>query len=378
MKTTIGVTRLNEDESKYIQVKNNLKKWIVSKNIRQGEKVPSENQLVDLFHVSRHTIRQAIGELVNEGWLLREQGRGTFVNVPFQSSGGDNVPSRTKIAVITTYLADYIFPHIISGIESVVSENGHTLSLLSTGNAFSTERRSLETVILEGVDGLIIEPTKSTLPNLNIDLYFILQERNIPFVMLHSSYVELNASIVALDDSKGAYLATKHLIDLGHEKISGIFKSDDMQGRNRFKGFVKAHQDAHLSVESKNVATYDTENRIQVVENFVAKIFHDLRADRPTAVVCYNDEVAIMVINILRTLGLDVPNDVSVTGFDDSVLAQAGSVALTTVNHPKSVMGEKAVNQLYALMNDKQGMWIPREYVFEPDLIVRGSTSSPH
>jgi GntR family transcriptional regulator, arabinose operon transcriptional repressor len=367
----IQKTHLEGDGSKYQQVKTNIKNWILAGEVDAEGKIPSENTLSELFDVSRHTIRQAIGELVNEGWLHRERGKGTFVAVAQTPQKGPQ--THYNIGVVTTYLVDYIFPHIVQGIESIVVSQGHALSLYSTGNNVATERRALEMALQQGVDGLIIEPTKSTHPNPNIDLYLLMEQKNIPFVMLHSSYVELNASVVQLDDARGSYLATSHLFDIGHRKLGAIFKSDDAQGRARFRGFVKAHQDYRVPIEGQLIRTYTTEDKQHVVTQYVADFVKSLDT-RPTGVVCYNDEIAIELIGQLRAMGIDVPKDLSVTGFDDSSLANNGFVQLTTVRHPKREMGEVAAEMLLDLLANKENMWVPREHVFEPALIVRGST----
>jgi len=194
----MGKIFLDEEGSKYQQVKTNIKKWILAGKVDRDGKIPSENSIAELFGISRHTVRQAVGELVNEGWLYREQGRGTFVKKLVTPQAEGTIPERLNIGVITTYLADYIFPHIISGIESYLTSRGHSVSLYSTSNNVSQERRVLEQALSQGVNGFIIEPTKSTHPNPNIDLYLLMEQKNIPFVMLHSHDVDLKARMVAL------------------------------------------------------------------------------------------------------------------------------------------------------------------------------------
>lgn len=369
----VGTTTLHEEESKYVQLKNHIKGWILGGRVLPGDKIPSEHELAERFGVSRHTVRQAVGELVSEGWLYREQGRGTFVRD--RGPVEERWVKASRIGVITTYIVDYIFPHIISGIEAYAAERGHTLSLWSTSNNFQLERRALESALDLGLDGLIIEPTKSTHPNPNIDLYLLMEQRNIPFVMLHGSYLELNASVVALDDAEGAYLATGHLFDLGHRAVGAIFKSDDIQGRARFRGFVRAHQDYRVPIDGSLIRTYTTEDRDEVILRYVDDVFRRGIGRRPTAVVCYNDEIAVKLISQLTDCGLVVPDDVSVTGFDDSALAENGGVPLTTVRHPKQEMGAKAAEMLVGLMEDPGNMWVPREYIFKPALVIRKSTA---
>lgn len=372
-------TDIRMGKIKYLEIKSCVKTWILEGRIAPNERLPSENALAELFRVSRHTVRQAVRELAHEGWLISEQGKGTFVR-PLHTPGIRSADGKAlRLGVICTYLQDYIFPHIVSGIESFVAARGHTLSLFSTGNDTGIERRCLETALSQGLHGLIVEPTRSTLPNPNIDLYFVLQQRNVPYVMLHSSYIELNSSMVALNDAKGAYLATDHLISLGHQRIGAIFKADDMQGRNRFRGFVKAHQDRHLSVNARSIHTYTTDERSIIAIRYVEQVIAGQPEDeRPTAVVCYNDEIAIQLLQALRGAGISVPEEVSVTGFDDSTLAQMAEVPLTTVTHPKEVLGMEAAKMLLSMFDNMENMWIPRECILEPELVVRTSSAPPN
>jgi GntR family transcriptional regulator of arabinose operon len=91
-------------------------------------------------------------------------------------------------------------------------------------------------------------------------------------------------------------------------------------------------------------------------------------------VVAYNDEIAVQVLLALRGSNISVPNEVAVTGFDDSRLAVVSSIPLTTMRHPKAEMGEVAAKMLLGLMENKDSMWVPREHIFAPELIVREST----
>ena len=226
-------------------VKEKITEWITSGKVKPGDKIYSENELVKLFGVSRHTIRQAIGDLVHEGLLYREQGAGTFCSTklsevqtpalqPFLSGAGKN------IGVITTYISDYIFPSIIRGIESYLTEAGYTLTLTCTNNDVEKEKQCLQTLLDRGIDGLIVEPTKSSNYNPNIPYYLELEQKNIPYLMINQFYSQLMPPHIIVNDEFGGYLATDHLIKLGHEKIIGLFKTDDLQGVNRMRGFIRA------------------------------------------------------------------------------------------------------------------------------------------
>ena len=121
---------------------------------RPGERIESENELAARYHVSRQTVRKALSALIGQGYLRAEHGRGTFV-------AERSTPGSRTIAVVTTYLADYIFPRVIQGIDQELAEHGYSILLKSTRNARHLEARYLEELADMAIDGLIIEPSKS-------------------------------------------------------------------------------------------------------------------------------------------------------------------------------------------------------------------------
>lgn len=127
---------------KYAQVKEEICSWLNQGKIQPDEKLPTENELMQQFGVSRHTIRKAIGDLVSQGLLYSVQGGGTFVASRTAKSA---MHSNKTIGVITTYISDYIFPSIIRGIESYLSEQGYSMLLTSTNNNTESERAALKT-----------------------------------------------------------------------------------------------------------------------------------------------------------------------------------------------------------------------------------------
>ncbi|WP_313351536.1 GntR family transcriptional regulator, partial [Exiguobacterium sp.] len=172
--------------TKYSIVKDHILDWIKDGTVRPGEKIPPESELVQSFKVSRHTIRQAVGELVNEGYLYREQGSGTYcsqVLPTLEAEITERANNGKNIGVITTYMSDYIFPSIIRGIESHLASKGYTLTLSCTNNDVDKERQCLEMMLDRQIDGLIVEPTKSSNYNPNIKYYLELEQQNIPYLM---------------------------------------------------------------------------------------------------------------------------------------------------------------------------------------------------
>ncbi|MNO19840.1 Arabinose metabolism transcriptional repressor [compost metagenome] len=352
---------------KYLQLKTELLSWIESGRLKQGDQTPSENEIAGQFGMSRQTVRQALGQLEKEGWLYRLQGKGTFVTRqdtrPLQSSN--------MIGMMTTHISDYIFPHIVSGAEARLRGGGYSMMLSSTDNDKNKERENLELLLSQPFKGLIIEPTKSAQGNPNLPLYLALEIHRIPFIMINERYPELHCPCLKLDDEAGGYMAAEHLIALGHREIAGFFKTDDLQGANRLKGFTRALYKHRLPLGPDTVTHYTSEQKHTVP--YEAALAMLQRRQRPTAFVCYNDELAVLLLEAARQTGLSVPDDLSLIGFDDSTLATATEVKLTTIRHPKQEMGVQAADMLMDMI-ERRSPEPPNDIIYKPELVLRGST----
>lgn len=357
-------------EVKYKQIKEIIKGRIVDGNIVPDQKIESENELAERFSVSRHTIRQALNELVHEGWLYRHQGRGTFCKRQTQKK--EALQIERTIGIITTSISDYIFPSIIRGIEMQLSSNGYNMLLASTNHEIDREKKCLESILSNKLDGLIVEPTKSALYNPNLNSYLNIERNKIPYVMINSYYSELQPASITVDDEKGGFLAAEHLIQLGHKRIVGIFKVDDLQGVNRMKGFMRAHRENNITIHPGTIISYNTEEKKVKPKQEVLRLLES--SERPTAFFCYNDEIALQILDVLREKELKVPEDISIVGFDDSQLATASEVKITTLTHPKMEMGQLAAKMVVEAIENGKELTFPDQFIFEPKLVVRNST----
>ncbi|HEX7065853.1 MAG TPA: GntR family transcriptional regulator [Bacillales bacterium] len=355
---------------KYKEIIEEIKTWILEGQITPNQKIGSENELMKQFGVSRHTVRQAVGDLVKEGWLYRVQGGGTYCADRLSTF---NTSHEKTIGVITTYISDYIFPSIIRGIESYLSEKDYSVLLASTNNNIDQERKSLKNILTKNLDGLIVEPTKSAFHNPNLNYYLNLERNKIPYVMINASYTELVSPNITVDDEKGGFLATEHLIDSGHQQILGLFKTDDIQGVNRMKGYIRAHRSNGMIPAPEMIATFNTEDKGEPLKAKVKEMLLKHPKAQPDAIFCYNDEIALSILNVIRELGLRVPEDLSIVGYDDSQLAEASEVKLTTVKHPKTEMGEAAARTIINLLEQKRSSQT-ESLMFEPELVIRNST----
>ncbi|WP_309119126.1 GntR family transcriptional regulator [Paenibacillus sp.] len=355
---------------KYARLKKEILNWLETGKLGPNDQVPSENEMAERFGFSRQTVRQTLGELEREGRLYRIQGKGTFVS---ESSRIERGREARSIGLVTTYISNYIFPHIVRGVEAAVRARGYRLMLTSTDNDKGRERESLSMLVSQPLSGLIIEPTKSAEGNPNLAYFLALNNQRIPYVMINASYPEISCPSLVIDDEEGGYAAALHLLQLGHRRIAGFFKSDDLQGVLRLKGFLRAHQKAGCSLHPDFVVAYRTEEKASKPIEDAARLLGRPDGERPTALVCYNDELALQLLEAVRKAGLTVPQDVSVVGFDDSSLATASEVKLTTLAHPKAKMGEDAASMLFEMI-ESGGATVPESKRYKPELIVREST----
>lgn len=355
---------------KYLVLKNYIIEFIKSGDLKQDERVYSDYELASRFNVSRHTVRQAMSELVNEGWLYRVKGKGTFVANYASKRVQENTAASGMIGVMTTYLDDYIFPSIIKGIDDSVNESNYSLVLSYTNNKIEKEAAGLSSMLQKKIDGLIIEPTKSALPNPNVNMYQEFMASGIPIIFINGYYKDIDAPYVIEDDFMGGYIAAKHLVELGHKNIAAIFKVDDIQGHNRYKGFIKLCREKNLPINESAVIWISTED-----VNFMFQHENDnaflKRIGDCTAIMSYNDQISLKVIEIFKRNNIKVPEDISLISFDDSDLAEITDVKLTTVAHPKRELGKIAGKKLLELMRDNNRAV---EEVIQPVLKIRNST----
>ena len=198
---------------KYQELTEQLRLQIVSGEIAPGQKLPSENTLSAQYQVSRQTVRKALAILQNEGYIYAEHGRGTFCSEMMRHAH----PSK-NIAVVTTYLSDYIFPRVIQGIDDVLTGAGYSIVLKNTKNSRTREAECLQEILSKDIDGVIIEPSKSQIFCRHMNLYEQLEKSHIPYVFIQGCFPQMkDKPHVLLDDFQGGYMITKYLTDHGHK-----------------------------------------------------------------------------------------------------------------------------------------------------------------
>lgn len=331
--------------AKYRFLVDTIKEKIKSGAYEPGERMESENRLSDQFGYSRQTVRQALSVLEREGLIERRRGSGTYI-----SAESRRVPRGSNVAIVTTYISDYIFPTIIRGIEETLTGAGYSLTLGVTNNHVEDESRILQSLISRRIDGVIVEGTKTAFPNPNVELYRKLGKMGVPVVFFNSYYRDLaDAVYVITDDKKAGRQAVDLLLSKGCRKLGGVFKSDDMQGHGRYAGFSEGLLRSGFPIGDDSVVWYTTAERSRLFRTDNRDyMFERLRGC--DGIVCYNDQIAYGVIDLLTSRGVRVPEDVLVVGFDDSSVSEYSPVKITSFAHPKDEMGRIAANKLIHML----------------------------
>lgn len=354
---------------KYERIKQEISEKILSEVYKVNEKLPTESELMEIYNVSRFTVRRAIDELEREHFVYRIQGAGIFVD-DWKSKPKSEIKNKT-IGLISTHIVDYIFPNIIAGIDNYISNYGYSILIANTQNNPERERKSLTNLLKNNLSGLIIEPTRSALKNVNKSIYDNIKSMGIPILFINAVYDDLDVPYLIMDDVKVGKMVTEYLISKGHKQTIGIFKVDDKQGINRMNGYIQAYQEHPEISNMGEIMMYQTEEN---KNNLFSKLHTILTRSKfiPTAIVCYNDQLAFQVINFIKEIGLKVPDDLSIVGVDDYKFSRYIDSGLTTVRHPQEKMGLDAGKMIIDMIN-KQSV-SPKIYV--PELIQRHSVRS--
>ncbi|MFP4660579.1 MAG: substrate-binding domain-containing protein [Halanaerobiales bacterium] len=354
---------------KYLQVKNFILKTIDDDGIQPGDKMPSENELRERYHVSRHTIRKALELLEREGLLEKRQGIGTFYQKRQMSLS-------RNIGFISISLYDYIFADILSGIDDILHQNDYQVILGNSKDSIERERLILEQFLDKNIDGLIIEPAKSAISHSNAAILNEFVKRNIPVVVLDSLYPEKQFNYVVVDDQKGGFLAVDYLIRMGHSRVAMIYKSAHSPAVERFKGYKNALQNADISICSELIKPYYN-SEFEHPEKFSAEIRRICQQlleleEIPTAIFCFNDQTAVLTKEILSEKGIAIPDDISLVGFDNSKLVKLNTISISSISHPGKKAGEKAAEIILSQIEGQQvDTWTKK--IFKPDLVKRDS-----
>ncbi|WP_199566766.1 LacI family DNA-binding transcriptional regulator [Streptomyces triticagri] len=276
------------------------------------------------------------------------------------------------VGLLTPELENPIFPAFAQVVAQTLTREGYTPILATQTPGGATEDELTEMLVDRGVDGIVYVSGLHADTTADMRRYDRLRAEGVPFVMINGFSPEVRAPFVSPDDRAAMRLAVTHLLSLGHERIGlALGPQRFVPVQRKLEGFVTTLREQRGIDPAE--AELLVEHSLYSLEGGQAAAAALL--DRGcTAIVCASDLMALGAVRTARQRGLAVPDEVSVVGFDDSPLIAFTDPPLTTVRQPVTAMGLAAVR---ALLEEIAGTPAPHsEYVFLPELVVRGSTAS--
>ncbi|SDX55947.1 LacI family DNA-binding transcriptional regulator [Paenibacillus sp. CF384] len=265
------------------------------------------------------------------------------------------------IGLMLTTLHDSFLDAVVKEINDRLAEHGYFLALSISNGYEDTFHRSLFQE--DRVDGVIL------LSPVDEDEYVMeLKKKKIPFIMIDNSQRNPSVTSIIVDNFKGGYEATKHLIDLGHTEIAHIAGPDSfLSSRERERGFRFALEEAGLQPYGMERGGFEIPTGYRIAKQWIDE------GSLPSAIFASDDYIAVGVLNACMTSGIRIPEDVSLVGFDDQILASEFHPRLTTVRQPSDRIGHAAVELLLNVINEPAKRSVTMQ--IEPELIVRESTA---
>ncbi|MDW2330226.1 substrate-binding domain-containing protein [Vibrio sp. 1069] len=276
--------------------------------------------------------------------------------------------NRTKtIGMLVTTSTNPFFGEVVKGVERSCYQKGYSLILCNTEGDNERMRQSINTLLQKRVDGLIL--MCSSLEGERIDVF----ERypDIPVVVMDWGPMLFTSDKIQDNSLRGGYLAAKYLIDCGHTEIGCITGPlIKHQAQMRYEGYKRAMNEAGLEFNSNWIieSDFECEGGYQAFKKMAQ------RGALPSSIFVSNDMMAMGVINAANELGIKVPDDLSIIGYDDIHIAKFMSPSLTTIHQPKYRLGQAAVETLVRRLDDKSND--AQVVQLEPTLVVRNSVTN--
>lgn len=271
------------------------------------------------------------------------------------------------IGLIIPEVEHYFFSSIINGIEEIAYENNYYVMVFQSNESYMREVLNVQALASNRVDGVLASFSKETH---NFSHFSQLIDYEIPLVFFDRVVNDLHADTVVSDDFHGAYSSVEHLIKRGCKNIA-LYSSPRhlLISKGRHDGYKKALEDNGLQYNTNLVYSCDTfEDAVKISRSILKK------QNRPDGVFAVNDLTAIGVMKIAKELGIQIPEELKIAGFENSKTSQVVEPELTTVDQFGFDLGKKATMLLLKRINEQDFTYNPENIVVKPKLIIRQSS----
>jgi len=275
--------------------------------------------------------------------------------------------STKTIAVVLGDISNPYFGIVVKGVENKAKERGYHVLIANTDECYDNEHEAVKTLAGKHVDGMIILPVQT-----DYAYTYLLQDLDIPFVFLGRYFKNLPTSYVVSDDVKGGYLATKHLIEKGHEKILVITGPSHLScAHERLQGYIQAMGEANLEISPSMICRLSSIRGSECYSAFLSL----LKKREFTAVFAFSDFLAFQVLYTLEEVGIRCPESVAVVGYDNVQKHLIVPRPLTTIDIPIYDMAQKATEMLLdKIENENSSMPENDQIIYDVSLLKRTTT----
>lgn len=271
------------------------------------------------------------------------------------------------IGLVLTEITNPMLTHVAQAIELALAERGYSTLFATSNNDSATEKKVIEMFRSRQVDGMLIYPRNHR----DLDHIKRLRQDNYPVVLLVAD-VDAGVDAVCMDERLGAYRATRHLIDVGHQRIGIIDGAKPSGNFEKREGYGRALAEAGLSTDDCLVA--DPMGNA-VIRGYWAMDRLMNAANPPTAIIAACDSLAMGALRWTQKNSFRVPQDVAIMGFDNIEFAEHAATPISSVNYAVQMVTEQAVERLIGLIGAGDVLPEPRVTMIEPDLVIRDSTN---
>jgi len=278
-----------------------------------------------------------------------------------------------SIGVVVCEIANNFFSQAINGIESIAYNRGYHVIISQSHESYDREVVNVEHLASRSVDGLLVSLSAETD---HIEHFKNLHEKGFPIVFFDRITEEIETFKVVVDNYKGAYDATQHLIDSGYTKIAHVTSSQHLSiSKERLEGYKAALADNGITLNESYIRYCNHGGMIYDELEDAVKSLVQLK-DRPDAIFSAGDRLTISCLTALKAIGLKIPDDIALVGFSNSPLVELLSPALTAVKQPAFEMGQVATELLIKLIESKRPVTEFEKVVLQTEIFKRESSAS--
>jgi len=273
------------------------------------------------------------------------------------------------IGIVLSNFKNPFWTTVLEGVEDTCQELGYNLMVCNSNEEAETEEEYIREFQMRQVDGIIINPTVK-----NPNLYKKLVETNFPLVVINRRIPNLETNNVIMDNLKGAYTAVDHLIKTGRKKVAVIAYDNSLVSTwsERIEGYQLALLRNGYTIEDF-LTLYLEQNSDKTKESIIAFLKNNPNID---ALFSTNNMITLEILGAIKQLNLQIPDDLGIVSYDDTIWAQYLAPPLTTIRQPAYRMGQMAAEILIKTINEDKKQVPKATVVLEPELVIRDSSAT--